>query len=202
MATVFGLLLVASSLNAFACRYVPQKPESYVAQASYVFIARITALREQKNTNQTSSVRAEFDIKQVLKGDPNNLRFLNSGYGFGDCGVTFAIGKQYLIFTNDEGTVMLTGGSREIIPENERHKIFIQEIANYVKSGIRIKTQFRDLHKPLVKHEKAKSRGRKQRTSAVGGPRHDLPAHKPKRKKLPQAKPASPEPANKLQVLH
>ena len=105
-------------------------------------------------------MRAKFRGVDTLKGDPSKIQFLRSGYGWGDCGVPFVIGRRYLVFTSTGGQVFLPSGSTDITPEYEPHGKFIKAIKQYITDGTKIPVTSNPFAQPTGKKQPAADKER------------------------------------------
>jgi hypothetical protein len=141
-----GLMLVLCGLHlsAHACSFKQRATEAIVDDSKVIFIARIFEVSEVANRPRDADnwtnppVRAQFRVFDSLKGNPSEVQFLRSGYGGGDCGVPFIVGRRYLVFTDIDGRVRISSGTGDITPEYEPHAKFIAAIKRYISDGTKI----------------------------------------------------------------
>ena len=127
-----------------ACSFKSRPVEENIDNATIIFIAYIREATEVgdrgKDTDlfENPPVRARFRAVDTIKGDPSKLEYLRSGYGWGDCGVPFVVGRRYLVLTDIRGHVWITNGSGDVTPEYEPHRKFIQAMKKYIADGTKI----------------------------------------------------------------
>jgi hypothetical protein len=144
---IAGIVLAATLFAASAaqaCSFRRGTLEQKIDSAQIIFIARITEVAEVPNAPQDAPsfenppVRARFQILDTIKGDPTKIEFLRSGYGGGDCGIPFVVGRRYLVYTGSGGQIFLPDGSGDVTPEYEPHRKYIEAVRQYVKNGTKI----------------------------------------------------------------
>jgi hypothetical protein len=89
------LIIVATIwiISAQACKCAVTPLSEQVANADQIFIGTVI-----KKTS-TDMVYFLFSISHVFKGETADTLTIKTGFGGGDCGVRFEIGKQYLVFS-------------------------------------------------------------------------------------------------------
>lgn len=121
---VFIVMFVSNEL--LACSCVNTTEMELVDDAELVFVARITAAHEIANSEHDSKsmgVKAEFEIIEVLKGNRAEIpHVIEGGYGDGDCGLPFIIGRHILVHTDYTGQVNICNGTRYVISDNKFRK--------------------------------------------------------------------------------
>lgn len=78
-----------------------------------------TALNDKKFVD-LAPVRIIFQIVEVLKGKPENIESLKSGYGGGDCGYRTTVGEEYVFFTDKVGKISICSGAWRYNPKNPK----------------------------------------------------------------------------------
>jgi hypothetical protein len=132
---VATLLAAFISVDAIACSCARGNIKDIIDASQHIFVAEITSA--QKNSAADSpwkSVSADFEIVDVVKGEPHVLDRLFSGFGGGDCGIPFLVGHKLIVFT-DDGTVTTCGATRSIgIFEDDNE--YIALLKSYVHDGV------------------------------------------------------------------
>ena len=159
-----GLLLAHNVV--YACSFKAHPVEEHIDGADIIFIAYIREAAEVPDRNKNADplenppVRARFRIVDTIKGDPSKLEYLRSGYGWGDCGVPFVVGRRYLILTSSGGQVSIVNGSGDVTHEYEPHRRFIQAIKKYVADGTKIPATSNPFVRPTGKKPPAADKAR------------------------------------------
>ncbi len=100
-------LLVAASPPARACFCAPPKPiGEAIEHSEWVFVGRQIGQREISEAGAGGSygpVRLEIEVLAVYKGDVPDKVELRTGRGVGDCGVSFASGREVGFTVNPDG---------------------------------------------------------------------------------------------------
>ena len=132
---IFCYLLVPEYL--LACSCVGRSPEQQVDGSAYIFIARIIAAFESPNQDDgyPGEVVAEFELVENIKGDATLVTNLIGGYGGGDCGLPFVVGRTLLVFTGDTGLVSICNGTQYVLRGLDKYDEFIANINSYLESG-------------------------------------------------------------------
>lgn len=102
--------------------------------AEHVFVGRITKASEIKSRSVNPNWRGvlgEFQALQTLKGNPNALHNIETGYGHGGCGVTLTVGKTYLFFTDKSGSIDICTGSRPFTSGTQEDEETLKELKGY-----------------------------------------------------------------------
>jgi hypothetical protein len=102
--------------------------------AENVFVGRITKTREIKSRSANpnwSGVLGEFQALQTLKGSPNELHNIETGYGHGGCGVILTVGQTYLFFADKSGSVNICTGSRRFTSGIQEDVETLKELKGY-----------------------------------------------------------------------
>ena len=132
---IVALFVMCLSFDAAACSCGSTNIKEVVDTSKHVFVAEITSAQKNPDADKVwKSVSADFEIVDVIKGAPQELDRLYSGFGGGDCGVPFLVGHKLIVFTND-GTVTTCGATRSIgifADDNE----YIALLKSYVENGI------------------------------------------------------------------
>jgi hypothetical protein len=132
---VVAILAACLSFDAVACSCGNGNIKEVIDVSQCIFVAEITsAQRNPDSDSPFSSVSADFEIIDVIKGTPHELDRLYSGFGGGDCGIPFLVGHKLIVFTN-EGTVTSCGATRSIgifADDNE----YVALLKSYVEDGI------------------------------------------------------------------
>ena len=133
--SIIGLIgLAITSSSAIACSCGDVSIKEIVDASKYIFVAEILSAKKNPDAkDHWENVVASFEIVDVVKGSPHELKGLFSGYGGGDCGVPFLVGHKMLVFTND-GIVTMCGATRSLgLFENDAEHI--QLLRSYVEDG-------------------------------------------------------------------
>ena len=134
----FGLILgfVFLQGNAFACSCGGTEDlKRALDENNYIFVAKIVSAKENPQSDSVwNSVQAKFEVSEVIKGEPSELASLYSGYGGGDCGISFLVGLRYLVFT-DDGTITSCGATRSL-GWFDYDAEFISLLKSYVQDGV------------------------------------------------------------------
>jgi hypothetical protein len=116
MRNILTFIMLIWSVDSFACSCRESSLEDHVKRAKHIFIARIYSVEDVKKVegakDDARGVRAKFESYDTLKGNPEALTYLYSGYGHGDCGLNFTVGDRYLFFTTN-GHVSYCGASEK-----------------------------------------------------------------------------------------
>jgi hypothetical protein len=167
--SLLSLVLAAALFGghaAFACSFRSSTLEQKVDSAEIIFIGCISEVAEIPNSPEGADrfenppVRARFQVLDSIKGDPTKVQFLRSGYGGGDCGIPFVVGRRYLVYTSQGGQVFLPGGSGDVTPEYEPHRRYIEAIRQYVKNGTKIPATSNPFVQPTGKRQPAADKTR------------------------------------------
>ena len=90
----FALLIILPAAQSRACSCpVPDSPQESLKQATAVFVAKVTAIE-----NGESGRMVTMEISTTWKGTTDKVVTLQTGFGGGDCGYVFAVGKSYLVY--------------------------------------------------------------------------------------------------------
>jgi hypothetical protein len=130
MRILMGLLLMACGMPVFACSCQIGSANAAFDKAEHVFVARITALEDiapmtrwkfaqqdedwEPEVGVDYGLRMQFEIETTIKGDPESLSHLVTGYGGGDCGVPVLPGGYLLVATDQRGEVHYCSLAREL----------------------------------------------------------------------------------------
>lgn len=130
MRIFIGVLLAACGTLAQACSCQIGSANASFDKADHVFVARITQLEDlapmtrwkfaQQDEDRDPKVgvdyglRMRFEVEATIKGDPQSLPQLVTGYGGGDCGVPVLPGGYLLVATDQRGEVRYCGLGREL----------------------------------------------------------------------------------------
>ncbi|MBN8480913.1 MAG: hypothetical protein J0L88_04905 [Xanthomonadales bacterium] len=97
-----------------ACSCTRRSVETAFDNAKHVFVARIERVElvapPRNGDDRWEPQRASFSMRDALKGKPNRIKRLRTGYGYGDCGVPLIVGADYLVLANDHGRISLCSG--------------------------------------------------------------------------------------------
>lgn len=125
----FLLLVFADESNACSCAGDPMPCESYW-KASAVFLGTVT----NSTTTKTNSKPGEYDfnnrvfrftIDKGFRGVQGKEVEIRTGYGGGDCGYGFEIGRQYLVYAyQDDSSRLVTGICSRTRPASEAEPDF------------------------------------------------------------------------------
>lgn len=114
---------------AAACSCARTSAEEKFDSADHVFVARITAVSDPDDRSfasrfvrgtrdpgdpQEQGLHVSFVVEHTIKGQPELLDHLVTGYGGGDCGLDLRPGRPYLIATRDNGYVGYCGLEHEV----------------------------------------------------------------------------------------
>lgn len=130
MRILIGLLLSACATLTQACSCAFGSADASFDRAEYVFVARITQIEDiapmsrwkyaQQDEDWDPTVgidyglRMRFEVEATIKGDPQSLPHLVTGYGGGDCGVPVLPGGYLLVATDQRGEVRYCSLGREL----------------------------------------------------------------------------------------
>jgi hypothetical protein len=131
---VIALLAAFLSFEAVACSCGSKNIKEVVDASQHIFVAEITSSKKNPDSDSTwNRVSADFQVIDVIKGEPRELDHLYSGFGGGDCGIPFLVGHKLIVFTID-GTVTTCGATRSIgifADDNE----YVALLKSYVEGG-------------------------------------------------------------------
>jgi hypothetical protein len=87
--------------------------EENFSRATYVFVGRVISAQEiRRNLPLRSGVIGTFELIESIKGNPETLAVVESGYGGGDCGVPLLVGSTYIFFADPSGNIAIYSGTR------------------------------------------------------------------------------------------
>ncbi len=92
------LLLFTFGQPLAACECVQNDFVTQAHLADQIFIGRV--LRK----TATDRVRYTFQVEEIFKGEKADSVIVETGFGFGDCGVVFAKGDRYVVFASNGKT--------------------------------------------------------------------------------------------------
>jgi len=123
------------SAKSLACSCVPFNFEDQVRSSEVIFIANLKSASiavEKEGEYEWPYVEGIFDVEKTYKGSVSGEVKVKTGFGGGDCGVPFTIGRTYAIFTSKENmTIGICDGSGQL-PAYQR-KEFEQKLGNLVQ---------------------------------------------------------------------
>ena len=109
------VFIVAQGTLAFACSCVRPGPtvEEALQGSDFVFIGQCISgeLKKFKDTDvgERYLVNFTFEIQKHLKGFSKSEKVVvETGIGFGDCGVPFRLGVSYLVYGHFENDILVT----------------------------------------------------------------------------------------------
>ena len=109
---LFSFFAAMATSGVFACSCVPRTVEEKFANASTVFVGRILSAQEIRGEQpRLSAVVGTFRVSETLKGNPERLSVVETGYGGGDCGVQLLVGETYVFFADAAGRVNICTGT-------------------------------------------------------------------------------------------
>jgi hypothetical protein len=111
--SIVALLIVFSPSLSLACSCAASTISDLAESANIIFVARITSAAEVF-TEDRGGIQAKYQVIETLKGAPEELDVLATGYWDGDCGVPLRVGHYVLVLTNDSGWVGLCSGSEPL----------------------------------------------------------------------------------------
>ena len=136
----FLLFAFADESNACSCAGAPLPCESYWT-ASAVFLGTVTS---SKNANpkpgQDNFYRRafQFTVDKSFRGVEGTEVEVRTGYGGGDCGYGFEIGRQYLVYAyKDDSNRLVTGVCSRTRPASEAEPDFayFRDLSNAAPGG-------------------------------------------------------------------
>lgn len=107
-------LLVLNSHPASACSCLPTTPQQSFKNSRAVFAGKVIDVVEQSERNQEVSdpltgVKVIFEVSKVWKGKVEKQQVVLTSGSSASCGYYFAKGKEYLVYTSGQESVMQTG---------------------------------------------------------------------------------------------
>jgi hypothetical protein len=93
--------VIAFALNvssSFACKCRLHSFKEEVASSDQIFIGKVI------RRNESDIVYFHFIISEVYKGDMADTITIKTGFGGPDCGMEFVVGKEYLVYANQQRT--------------------------------------------------------------------------------------------------
>lgn len=99
----FGLLFLVflwwKPLDASACSCIsPPPPEVALDKADAVFSGEVVEITENERIIRGYGNNIHFKVDKVWKGTDASEIVVTTGYGGGDCGISFEKGQQYLVY--------------------------------------------------------------------------------------------------------
>jgi len=94
--TVLAWFLSSYDVTSCRCRYLSFTEE--VNYADQIFTG--TVLKK----NPSDLIQYTFVVSQTFKGNKTDSITLNTGFGGGDCGMKFVVGKTYLVYSREGHT--------------------------------------------------------------------------------------------------
>ena len=128
----FYFLIHLSSAVACSCIFLTLHEQFHNAQ--HVFIGRITGVQATEHRADHPQWRGMLGTFQVLhnfKGHPETLKYIETGLGPSDCGISLAVGRTYLLFADKMGSVDICSGSRVFDPEDQKNAGVLKELKSY-----------------------------------------------------------------------
>jgi hypothetical protein len=145
------ILILAVPELSFACRCEGWNEERQFDLAKTVFLAKVTSVHAPINLDELKyddpslngehgpspgPLRIRFHVEEVVKGDPRNIAFLQTGYGTGDCGVDVRAGHSYVFFPDRWGYLSICSGEAfRFHPLNQDHIAFLDRLRARAKSS-------------------------------------------------------------------
>jgi len=122
------LFLVVISLNAFACSCINETTEEYFSDSSKVALGRIMKMEIVFDEQEAPFQKITLDTSNNFKGEFNNVIFSKLDGNRCD-GIFFMLGREYLVFLDQNNWVTGTcGGTQEILPNNQEHQKVIKKV--------------------------------------------------------------------------
>jgi len=120
--------------NATACSCILLTLKQQFDMAEHVFVARIENMQKTESRPshpQWRGILGEFTVQQTLKGKPNTLQAIETGFGQGDCGVSLVAGHTYLFFTDKTGSVDICSGSGAFDSNALENQAILEQLKGY-----------------------------------------------------------------------
>lgn len=113
----FALLLFCAEAQACDCK-MPDFQAAYDS-ASHIFIGKVT---EMTTNWMSGGMKATFVVSKNWKSPTEQLMVVNTPFER-NCGYTFEVGKEYLVFANKKFTYKTNACTRNILLENAEKDI-------------------------------------------------------------------------------
>ena len=129
----YAVFLVVSlfATSTFACSCVSQSLSQQFSNANNIFIGRIVATHEIKSRSDMpdwGGVQGQFELIETLKGNQKLVKYVETGYGAGDCGVPLLTGQTYIFFTGSKGEISICSGTVSYVAGYEKHEAFLKKL--------------------------------------------------------------------------
>ena len=133
-----SLVLFSEGLLACSCKELTEIEQ--VDRADFVFLARITSVREaplRERPKMGMGVEASFELLDMLKGNEAEIpNLLVSGNHNANCGVKLIVGRPFLIHTDETGYVSICNGTRRMMWDMGHDvESVIEKYRNYISDG-------------------------------------------------------------------
>ena len=136
--TLSHLLLLLAGLGtsvALACSCVPRTVEENFNNAATIFVGRILSAQEIRgDESELSAVAGTFRIIETIKGNPERLAVVETGFGGGDCGVPLLVGQSYVFFADPNGRINICNGTEGYTKGYEPDDALLQNLRELAKS--------------------------------------------------------------------
>lgn len=100
--TLFLIMLFPAYSYACSCLY--QTLEKHVADAKNIYVGVLTSSRiiEPESDKEWPYIEGTIEVETIIKGAPQKIEKIRTGFGSGDCGIPMTIGRAYVIFFEKE----------------------------------------------------------------------------------------------------
>jgi hypothetical protein len=99
MKQLLTTLFILNIYNLYACKCVTNSLGIEIDQSTEIFQGTV-----EKVEKLDDGIIYEFLIEKIWKGDNSHKKNIKSGFGGGDCGIMFKIGKTYVVYANNGET--------------------------------------------------------------------------------------------------
>ena len=125
---IFSILLFLPSYS-FACSCLHQPLSKHVAGAKNIYVGVLTSSRivEAKSDKEWPYVEGTIKVETTIKGSPEKLETVRTGFGGGDCGIPMIVGRAYVIFFENEQHHIGSCGASGLI-ERYQEKEFVDKL--------------------------------------------------------------------------
>jgi hypothetical protein len=92
-AAIAATVIPLAARPAWACSCSPSTPHERAQRADAVFTGTVTSIRDSLRDRIVN-----FDVDTVYKGERSASIDVHTGFGGGDCGVSFVVDRRYTVF--------------------------------------------------------------------------------------------------------
>ncbi|WP_157960393.1 hypothetical protein [Marinimicrobium alkaliphilum] len=123
----FGVVFLAAFPSiALACSCLHAPLERHVSDARDIYVGVLVSSRvvESESGEDWPHIEGTLRVETVIKGSPNQVEIVRTGFGGGDCGIPMTVGRAYVIFIdNDRRSIGNCGASEQLRRYEEKRYI-------------------------------------------------------------------------------